>query len=103
MAFIYITEHREPRLYNGSLFPVVRLPPLATQKIVNTGGSTASSAFNADTKIIAVHTDSICSIEVSATPGATPTATTSSRRLAANTTEYFEVRGGDKLAVILNT
>jgi len=103
MAFLYITEHREPKLYNGQLMPVVHLPPLATQKLANDGTSVASSAFNADTVIIGVRTDSICSIAVSATPGAATAATTSDARLAANSTEYFHVRAGDKLSVVLNT
>ena len=103
MAFIYITEHRLPKVYVGNLVPAVSMPPLATQKKANDGATVASAAFNAATQLIAIHTDSICSIEFSATPGATTAATTASRRLAANATEYFEVRPGDIVSVILNT
>lgn len=103
MAAIYITEHTKPSIHQGGLLPVVRMPPLATQKVAIGGTSTASAAFNAKTRMIAVHTDAICSIEFSATAGAETAATASSKRMAANTTEYFEVGPGDKVSVITNT
>lgn len=99
MAKVYITEHPFPRYHLGAPLPVLMHPPLASQTVVNTGATTQSAAFNADTKIICIHTDSICSVEF----GANPTATTASRRLAANSTEFFEVGAGHKVAVILNT
>jgi len=99
MAFIYITEHTHSRIVQGNMVPLVSMPPLATQKVGNAGASTQSSAFDAKTVVVAIHTDSICSIEF----GLNPTATTSSRRLAANTTEYFQVEPGHKVAAILNT
>jgi orotate phosphoribosyltransferase len=48
---------------------------------------------------VRVHTDAICSIAY----GANPTATINSFRMNANTTEYFGVNPGDKIAVISNT
>lgn len=103
MAKIYIMEHTQPSAYQGGLLPVVRMPPLATQTVAIGGSTTASAAFNAKTKMVAIHTDAICSIEFSATPGAATAATTSSKRMAANTTEYFEVAPGDKVSCITNT
>lgn len=101
MAFIYITEHYAPSLRSndGQVAPVAKMPPNATQKVANAGASTQSSAFGDHTVMVGIHSDSICSIEF----GANPTATTSSRRLAANSTEYFEVTPGHKVAAILNT
>lgn len=99
MAKVYITEHTRPTLYAGSLLPVATMPPLATQTVAIGASSAQSSAFNSKTKMVAVHTDAICSIEF----GPNPTATANSKRLAANTTEYFEVAPGDKVAVITNT
>jgi hypothetical protein len=90
-------------MHQGGLLPVVRMPPLATQKVTIGGSSTASNAFNAKTRMIAIHTDAICSIEFSATPGAATAATSGSKRMAANTTEYFEVAPGDKVSVITNS
>jgi hypothetical protein len=96
---IYITEHPLPRIFTGNPLPVVELPPLATQRVVNGAVSVQSSVFNAATRMIGVHTDAIVSIAV----GANPTATTSDKRMAANTTEYFFVEAGQRLAVINNT
>lgn len=99
MAYIYITEHAMPTVVQGNLAPVLPMPPIATQKVVNTGASAASSAFNARTKVVCVHTDSICSIAF----GTAPTAAVTDKRMAANTTEYFEVTPGHKIAAVLNT
>ena len=94
MAKVYITEFVSIDLN------VVREPPLAEQTVA-IGGSAVqcSNAFHASTRVIRVHTDAICSIAV----GGNPTATASSRRLAADTTEYFGAEGGQKIAVITNT
>lgn len=99
MAKVYITEHTFPSIFQGNQVPVVYMPPLASQNVAIGGTTTQSSAFNAKTKLIAIHTDAICSIEF----GANPTATANSRRMAANTTEYFEVTPAHKVAVITNT
>ena len=102
MAVVYITEYaRQGRdaCSNGLVVP--EEPPVANQTVVIGAGSVQSSAVNALTSFIRVHADAICSIEI----GTNPTATTSTRRLAANTTEYFAVPMGQayKVAVITNT
>lgn len=99
MAAVYITEHTEPSIFQGNQIPVVYMPPLATQKVAIAATATLSSAFNAKTRIVAVHTDAVCSIEF----GSAPTATASSKRMAANTTEYFEVTAASKVSVITNS
>lgn len=99
MAKIYVTEHTSPRIVQGGLLPVVTMPPLATQTVAIGGTSAQSSAFNSKTRMVAVHTDAICSIEF----GENPTATSNSKRMAAGATEYFEVIAGHKIAVITNT
>ncbi len=99
MAVLYITEHTNPSIAQGGLLPVVQMPPLASQTVAIGGTSTQSSAFNVKTVLVAIHTDAICSIEFAASP----TALATSRRLAANTTEYFQVVAGHKVAVITNT
>jgi hypothetical protein len=76
------------------------MEPSTTSQVVNyAGGSTASSAFRTDTRMVRLHTDSICSIKF----GTAPTATTSDARLAAGQTEYFKVMPGFKVAAIINT
>jgi hypothetical protein len=61
----------------------------------------ASSAFNAATTYVRIHTDAICSISF----GTAPTATTSTMRMVAGQTEYFAVPVGRsfKVAAITNT
>lgn len=100
MATVYITEFSESgfgQVARG--LPIASLPAITTQTRTVSGTSAQSSAFNAKTKVIRVHTDAICSILV----GADPTATTSNMRLPADHTEYFAVQPGDKLAAITNT
>jgi hypothetical protein len=102
MAVLYITEFaNQGRDANGLIAPIADEPPAANQTVAIGGASVASSAFNALTKIIRVHTDVVCSIEI----GTAPTATTTTRRMAANSTEYFSVPLGAsyKIAVIANT
>ena len=61
--------------------------------------SAQSGSFNPATNFIRAHTDATCSIAV----GANPIAAAGSARMAANQTEYFQVRPGDKIAVIQNS
>ena len=98
MASVYITEHYAPKFVGGNLLPAVSMPPIAEQKIP-IGITTQSSAFNSLTQVIGVHAEAACSVAF----GANPTATTANRRLAANSTEYFEVTPGQKVAVVTNT
>ena len=97
MAFLYVTEHYAPTLQAGQLMPAAKMPPIADQTpIANNGASTQSAAFNELTRMVCLHTDLACHVAF----GSNPTATTSYRRIAANATEYFEVNGSDKVAVI---
>ena len=101
MAVVYITEYaRQGRDASGFMMVVADEPPVANQTVAITAGSVQSSALNAGTKFIRVHTDAICSIEI----GTNPTASATTRRLAANSTEYFSVplNQSYKVAVITN-
>lgn len=104
MAKLYITEFaRQGRDAAGYLQQngAAEQPPVAEQTLAIGSSSAASSAFNAATSFVRVHTDAICSVEF----GTAPTATASTMRLAANQTEYFAVPKGQsyKVAVITNT
>lgn len=100
MAFLYITEY-EGLVGIGPGVAIAGLGiPVASQVVVNTGATTPSAAFNAKTKFVRLHADSICSVKIG---GAAPVATTTDARFAANQTEYAAVVPGEKLAVILNT
>jgi len=101
MSTLYVAEFFS--IGGTGNFPVsgALQPPIHEQTVTIGGTSTQSTAFNANTSLIRVHTDSICSIEV----GTNPTATTSTARMAANQTEYFSIPPGSsyKIAVITNT
>lgn len=101
MATLYVSEF-------GAIAPggsggpaqVVCGPALASQTVAIGGSSTASaSAFGNGTRLIRVHTDAVCSIAI----GTSPTAAATAMRMAADTTEYFGVNPGEKIAVITNT
>ena len=94
MAKVYITEYASIDLN------VTREPPLAEQTVaIGVGSVQSSNAFHASTRAIRVHTDAICSVAINNDP----TATANTRRLAANSTEYFGAAGGQRIAVITNT
>lgn len=107
MATLYIREYVGTGMVGnatgqGQAFlstPAPVEPGLADQTVAISAGSTASSAFNAKTNLVRLHTDAICSIAF----GATPTASATTARMAANQTEYFIVLPGQKVAVITNS
>lgn len=96
---LYIYESSVPTVVQGNLLPVVYAPPIAEQKLTVSGTSTQSAVFNTNTRMVALHTSEVCSVAF----GSNPTATVNTKRMAANTTEYFEVKPGDRVAVITNT
>lgn len=97
---VYVTEYAgQGTDRGGRSTPVAKTPALVDQKLTASGSSSQSAAFNADTRLIRVHADEIVSISI----GTNPTATTSTARMAAGQTEYFDVQGGDRIAIITNT
>lgn len=101
MAKLYITEFKEIGLQLTGARPIqAALQPAQTdQTPVAIGAEAKSAAFGATTTLVRLHTDAICSIAF----GASPTATTSNARMAADQTEYFAVVPGQKVSVISNT
>ncbi len=102
MAVLYVTEYSNPgRESSGTAMFMAQEPPIANQVVAIGGTTTSSSAFNVRTSYVRIHTDAICSIEI----GASPAATTTTRRMGAGATEYFAVPVGlsYKVAVITNT
>lgn len=100
MTKAYIAEYTQlARDNQGRLLTIPQEPPIVEQVVDYGAGEAKSAAFNAETKIIRVHVDSIASILV----GANPTATTSKQRFFAGQTEYKSVTPGDKISVITNT
>lgn len=98
MATAYISEH------SGAVLGVwLEVPKLVQNNVAITASSVPSNPFSANTSIIRIHTDAVCSIKFSPGPGEVPVATLSDMRLPSNYTEYFAVRPGDMVAVIANT
>lgn len=95
MATLYITEY----INIDGTRQVPTEPPLAEQTVSISASSVQSNPFNAQTSLIRVHTDAICSVLV----GKNPTVTAASGRLAANQTEYRGVFPGQIMAVITNS
>jgi mRNA degradation ribonuclease J1/J2 len=98
MATLYITEYERVPIAAGGSIAMGAEPAQASQTVAIGGGTTQSAAFGLTTQYIRAHADAVCSIAF----GTNPTATAVLTRLAANQTEYFAVRAGDKVAVISN-
>lgn len=97
MAKLYVTEFAgagQNHMQVAQAAPIVEQTP-----VVIGAGSLQSAAFDAATTVVRIHTDAICSLAF----GTNPTATTSTMRMAADQTEYFSVKFGQKVAVIANT
>jgi hypothetical protein len=107
MATLYITEFKGAAQQVGErswgagpgVVSFAAQPPLAEQTVAIAGSSAQSNALSANTYLVRVSTDAICSVLF----GSNPTATTASARMAAGQTEYFGVAPGMKVAVISNT
>lgn len=79
---------------------VARQPALVDQTPITVSSTSAqSAAFSGDTKLVRIHCDVIVSVKF----GTSPTATTSTMRMPADATEYFQVLPGSKVAFITNT
>ena len=95
MPVLYVTEFSAMATDS---WPIPKEPPNAEQTVAITGSPVSSSVFSTGTRLLRVHTDSICSVEI----GASPSAAITNRRLAANQTEYFGVEPGQAISVISN-
>lgn len=102
MSSIYVTEFGvQARDSNNIIIPVAQAPALVHQKVTVAGASAQSAAFGANTALVRIQSDVVCSI----TFGKDPTATDAMTRIAADSPEYFGVPMGQsfKVAVITNT
>ncbi|MCK1367628.1 hypothetical protein [Bradyrhizobium sp. 62] len=98
---LYITEYADMAQTVRGGAQIAQQPSIANQTVDYSGGVASSAAFNAATTYVRIHTDSICSIAF----GTAPTATTNSKRMPADSTEYFGVplNGSYKVSAIINT
>lgn len=95
MAILDITEYLQvARDGAGGAVQTGMEPAVTTQQVAVGAGSVQSAALQG--VFVRVHTDVACRLAF----GANPTAASTSQRMAANATEFFGVRPGDKIAVI---
>lgn len=103
MAKIHIREYEKQAVDAwGNDVAVGEEPALATQSLDITSSVVTSAAFNARTRFIRIHNDSICQIDVGSSPSPSQGG---AGRLPADTIEYLGVQVGQshKLAVIEDT
>ena len=103
MAVLFITEYVSQGVdLNGRQLPVAALPILAQQAVTISTVSLSSSSFQTNTQLVRLHSDTVCSVNISS--GATAASVTTNMRMAANHTEYFNVPSNSsyRVAVIAN-
>lgn len=104
MATLYVSEFSGIAAVTNAAFAqdAPATPVLGEKSLSITTTSTASTTFTAQTKLILVSTDAICSLAFS-TSSTTVSATTSAHRMPANTTRLYGVTPGGTIAVVANT
>jgi hypothetical protein len=101
-GFLYLTEFDSLLNDAASGAPLPRCPSQADQVIPFGGISVISAAFSPHTRVVRVHTDSICAVKIGGTKPAA-VAKPGTARMTAGQTEYFAVKPGDAAAVITTT
>jgi hypothetical protein len=97
---LYVAEYAELQIGPAGRHGQVPLePPVAEQVVDFSGGVAASNAFNAATRLVRLHADSICAIEFGTNPTVIAAGATGTARMAANQTEYYGVPLGAGLKV----
>lgn len=99
MATLYVTEYRGLSGQLNEAAQAVHGAPTAEQTVAIAAGVNSSQKLNANTRIVRLHPDAICSVRVSST-GAL--ASVGSARMIAGQTEYFGVLPTDIISVIAN-
>ena len=89
MATAYISEYKDIPSMHGGVLPIEPVP-IATQVVTYTT-STASTAFNAETRWVRVNVDAIAHVAHDAA------ATANSPRYNGDTTTYIQVKKGGTL------
>lgn len=100
MPTVDITSYDKlPSDQQGRLVFAGMEPSIGNQQVSITGGSLQSAALSDITRFVRIHTDGAIRIAF----GVNPTASAASQRMAANSTEFFGVQPGTKIAVIQST
>lgn len=99
MPTLVIVEFASSVIWPTAGVPIALAPPVATQTVVLGAGSVMCAAFNGNTNIVRLQTDTNCAIQFTLIGTTIATAiSTGSMPLAANAPEYFGVVPGMLLA-----
>lgn len=100
MSILYIQEYSEMPKMLGQVLLVGQEPAVASQAITFTGTAGLSAAFNVNTRFVRLHADGLCCVKF----GSAPVAVASTdARMAASSTEFFGVVGGQKVSAVTTT
>lgn len=103
MSKLYITEYSRTKNVEGNgNQPIIDEESLIQEQVLDFSGGEAKKTLHASTVIVRLNNDAICSVKYGVN-GASPTATTSNRRMPADTVESFGVKGGAIYSAIANT
>ena len=104
MAIVHIAEFSQLLTLAGYTGQMAQTPAIAYQVLTTSASSVQSNPFNAATRSIRVHTDTVASIDIRTNPVAVVSGSAgATMRMGPNQTEYFGVNPGDKLAAITDT
>jgi hypothetical protein len=98
-GFLYLTEFDSLLNDAASGTPLPRCPSQVDQVIPYGGVSAVSAPFGPHTRLVRIHTDSICAVKIGGTKPVA-VAKPGTARMTAGQTEYFAVKPGDAAAVI---
>lgn len=98
MATAYIAEFADIAVTFAKYAAAPAAPGTADQTVSTSGSNAQSAAFNANTRIIMISTPAAQAIRVAF--GANPDATAGGPRLPANSTFFFGVKPGHKVAMV---
>jgi len=99
MAFLFITEYANWANSPNGDHDAGQEQAVTFQRVAIGAGATSSAAFNTATRMVMVNADTVCSLLF----GASPTATASSPRLAANVDRFYGVVPSMIISVIANS
>jgi len=99
MATLDITEYTRLAADASGNTVMAGQEPGTVQQVAISASNAQSSPLADSTRYVRLHTDTACRIAF----GATPTASATTQRMAANSTEFFGVTPGTRIAVIATT
>lgn len=92
MATLIIVEFASSVIFPTAGVPVAMQPPVATQTVVLGSSSVMCAAFNQNTNVVRLQSDTNCAVQFTPIGTTVATATATSMPLVASQPEYFGVQ-----------